>query len=617
MTISQLASLQTQARLPEHVINPAPERYLGENYAVIDFETTNRDHGSALSDGNALILACGRLGSEHPLASRYPDGFSFWGDEFHQDELLQIVRSAGFIVGHNLKFEYQWLQRCGYDLHDAVGYDTMLGEYVIAGNRRFKLGLDESCSRYGYAGKRSFVSALIVGGVCPSAIPAASLEAYCTQDVECTEQLFLAQRRRLSELGLLPVLYQRCLVTPVLSDIERHGMRLDVEIVTEKFNEYSARYSRAIEEFTRIAGGRNPRSGKQMGEFLYGPTDKGNLGFARLVDRHRNVLLTPSGRDRTDAHTILALKADTDEQRAFKAVCTDLSKLKVPVQNLQKMKAVLDAGETLVHARFNQAVTQTHRLSSTGAGRGGFQFHNFDRAFKRCFRSREANFVVAEADAPQLEFRTAGILGHDERILESVRAGEDVHAFTASILGTSRQNAKAHTFKPLYGGYSGTPKEKAYYQAFREKYAATFEEQTRWTMIVAGSPSGELVTPWGLRFYWPGTKISRSGYVENTPSIFNYPIQSLATADIIPLCLVMIWHMMKDLNGFITNTIHDSVIAEIDREHLDRYKQIVVECFTKHIYTVLGRLYGLEFKMPLGVAIKSGVHWGEGQEELF
>lgn len=609
----------TSTKLPAKLLEPNPEVYLSDNYIVIDFETTNKSRGSALDGSNRLILACAKLGSGHPDYSTYPSGYSHWGSEFEQSGLLRLIQQADVIVGHNLKFEYQWLVRCGYELGSALGFDTYLAEYCIAGNRRWKLGLDECCERHGIVGKRSFVAALIGGGVCPSDIPSDALEAYCQQDVRSTEQLFLSQRRRLVQLGLLPVVYQRCLVTPVLSDIERNGMCLSADIVKDKHGEYITKFNQATGRFAQIAGGRNPRSSKQMGEFLYGDPAAGNLGFQEILDRHGIPDRTTGGRPRTDGPTIAQLDAATAAQRTFKEACVELSKLKVPVQNLKKMMDILAKGEQIVKAKFNQAVTQTHRLSSSGVGDYGFQFHNFDRAFKPCFRSRGAGYVVVEADAPQLEFRVAGELGHDEAVSRSVTNGEDVHAFTASILGTTRQKAKAHTFKPLYGGQSGTDKEKKYYKAFRKKYAQLYKEQTKWTMTVAGNKDGKLVTASGLVFYWPGTKIRESGYVENTPSIFNYPVQSFATAEIIPLCLVMIWHRMnaEGIDGFIVNTIHDSVIAEIAEKDLDKYKQIVVDCFTQDIYTVLKSLYGIEFKTPLGVAIKHDTHWGQGKEELY
>ena len=603
--------------LPDFIANPKPEIYLSDNYIIADFETTNLDKGNALNPSNRLILACARLGRGHPESKRYPRGYTHWGSEFEQSRLIELIQNAQFVIGHNLKFEYGWLARSGYDLRSALGYDTMLGEYVLAGNRKWELGLDATAKRYGVGGKSRLVSSLIKGGVCPSEIPANLLESYCERDCITTEAVFQIQRQRLRKHGLLQILYQRCLVTPVLADIERHGLSLDTDIVKEKYNEYTAKFVHANARFTELAGGRNPRSSKQMGQFLYGGPAEGGIGFQEITDRHGNILKTVGGRYRTDGPSIACLEASTPEQKRFKAVCAEISKLKVPVQNLQKMQDVLNSGETLVRARFNQAVTQTHRLSSSGSGVGGFQFHNFDRAFKRCFRARaNEGWSMVEADAPQLEFRVAGFLGQDKHVFQSVSAGEDVHAFTASIVGCSRQGAKAHTFKPLYGGQSGTRKEKAYYKAFREKYDDLYKTQQSWTYEVAGNPEGRLVTDWGLRFYWPGTTIASSGYVNNTPSIFNYPIQSLATADIIPLTLVMIWHRMRNMQGFIVNTIHDSVIAEVPDSELQQYKDIIVRSFTVDIFTMLKRLYNLDFNIPLGVTIKAAPHWGEGQEEL-
>ena len=52
--------------------------------------------------------------------------------------------------------------------------------------------------------------------------------------------------------------------------------------------------------------------------------------------------------------------------------------------------------------------------------------------------------------------------------MEDIKNGVDVHQYTADVIGVSRQDAKAHTFKPLYGGTTGTDDEKRYYSAFKE-----------------------------------------------------------------------------------------------------------------------------------------------------
>jgi DNA polymerase I-like protein with 3'-5' exonuclease and polymerase domains len=76
------------------------------------------------------------------------------------------------------------------------------------------------------------------------------------------------------------------------------------------------------------------------------------------------------------------------------------------------------------------------------------------------------------------------------------------------------------------------------------------------------------------------------------------------------LTLVLIWHLTKDLRCDIVNTIHDSVVAEVDEIDLDRYKQIVIDCFTTEIVWLMERLYGMKLKVPLGCEIKAGTHWG-------
>ena len=89
---------------------------------------------------------------------------------------------------------------------------------------------------------------------------------------------------------------------------------------------------------------------------------------------------------------------------------------------------------------------------------------------KRVIQSRWENGQILEVDFAQLEFRTAVFLAQDEQGMQDIADGIDVHQYTADIIGVSRQDAKAHTFKPLYGGVTGTEDEKRYYTKFLEKY---------------------------------------------------------------------------------------------------------------------------------------------------
>ena len=593
--------------LPSFITNPNSSTYLSNRYVVIDFETTNIDNGTALNPGNNLVLACWRGGgvlAGHGLSGQYTQ--VQWGTEYDQGRLLDAISRVDFVVAHNTKFELQWLVRCGIDLRKVLCFDTMLGQYVLNGNRTGPLGLSAVAAQYGLGQKDNLVSKMIAAGICPSEIPKQLLEKYCKQDVELCEQVFLKERELLNERGQLAVAYSRNLVTPVLADMETKGMCLDKDRVLETYKDRIAGFNKTLDKFATATGGINPRSAKQVREFIYN-----TLGFRDVLDFRGKPTLTGAGERSTSRDTIARLVAETPEQKEFKRLALLIAKDKVPIGNLKKMKAVLDRGDNIVYAKFNQAITQTHRLSSSGRG-GGFQFHNFDRLFKRLFTARLPGRVVVEADAPQLEFRAAALLAGDEAAIAGIVAGEDIHALTAATLGLERQDAKKFTFGPLYGKNTGTKRELAYYKAFREKYPQIYKTQQAWCHEVL--KKGELRMPWGMRFYWPGTKMSKTGYIDNTTSIFNYPIQSFATAEIIPLTLVMVWHLTQDLKCDIVNTIHDSIVAEVDKTDLDKYRKIVIDCFTRDIYWLVERLYGMKLKVPLGVDIKAGTHWGEVQD---
>ena len=443
-------------RLPSFVRSPDPAVFLGDGYLVLDFETTNREHGSALDAANSLLLACWRVGPSHPSFGSGRDR-SHWDDEFHQDRLVSDIAHADFIVAHHAKFELGWLKRCGVDLRKVLPYCTMIGEKVLAGNRKRFLGLEATAQRRGLGGKVSWVAALIKAGVCPSVIPRGPLEAYCRQDVALTERVLLLQRTELHRDGLLPVHYCRNLVTPVLADVEFNGMMLDRDRVREVYDDYASRYADLDGEFGKLTGGLNVKSPQQLAAHIYGePVEltaeeiaagkKPALGFAEVEDYKGRVVRTapskkaPGGNKKTDKETVAKLKAKTPAQKAFIKVAKELIKLKTSLQNLTKMQAICDASpeSPIVYATFNQTVTDTDRLSSTGR-RGGFQFHNFDRAFKRLFRARKAGGRLCEGDAPQLEFRGATYLGNDAIAKQDILSGLDVHAVSASTIGVGRQ----------------------------------------------------------------------------------------------------------------------------------------------------------------------------------
>ncbi len=572
----------------------------------MDFETTNLEKGSALNSRNRLLLAVCILGPDHPSRRRAGRIVCLWNGEHDSGELVRLVEECGFLVAHNAKFELQWLRRCGVDLRAVRTYCTQIGQYCLNGNRRRPLSLDALTG----GGKRRYVHWLIEHGVCPSEINRRDLEEYCQEDVELTERLFLEQRVKLDKLGLLPVVYQRNMVTPALADIEFSGVKAGHERAKSAYRSVFGDYQRATADLEGITGPINWNSPKQISDILYG-----SLGFSELLDRRGNPLRTGKGAKRTDATTIASLQAESKTQRDFKRAYAKLAPLKKQVQILEKLLKACEQDEGMIYARFNQTVTQTHRLSSTG-GKWKFQFHNFPRAFKSLFTCRQPGWVIAEADAPQLEFRVAVYLGNDTAGRRLIETNGDVHGLSSKVIGVDRQEAKKHTFKPLYGGESGTKKEQAYYEAFRKEYPGIYRTQEGWVSKVAIEK--KLRTISGLIFYWPEARLVAYGKkmrLNCRANVFNYPVQSFATADIIPTTLVLLWHMLAGMQSFICNTIHDSVISEVHPDEVETYKVIVELAFTGDIlYDVLYRLYNVKLDVPLGADLKIGQYWGEGSK---
>lgn len=612
--------------LPSFLTNPDPDIYRTGSYVVLDFETTNIDHGSALNPDNRIVLACWR-DSDGNNSYRF-------GGELDMAPLVGACNRADFLIAHNAKFELQWLERCGYDIGSRPVYCTMVGEWVLAGNRRWRINLAACAERHSLGvSKDDTVSSLIRSGVCPSDIPRSLLLRYCAADIVATEALFRSQLGCFDGTRLLPVVYTRCLVIPPLADIETRGLHLDPDLVEEVYNDTVSNYAKVMAELDQLTGGINVNSPPQVATFVYG-----ELGFKELCDRQGNPIRNkptkqfPGGLPRTDEATLLSLRATTNDQKRFISLRKRQAKLNSALsKNLSMFVGACREHNGMIYAEINQGRTVTHRTSSAGKQTyykmfdafKGCQFQNLPRKFKRLFNSRNEGWLFAEADGRQLEFRVAGDLGNDDVIRKEIVDGYDVHSFTRDVISRAggkeitRTEAKKHTFKPLYGGQSGTKAEKAYYRAFAEKYRQLVDQQNSWCIEVAETK--KLVCPWGFTFHWPEAKQSNDGYLNVRTNVVNAPIQSFATADIIPVGLTYFWHRIRSDQMFIVNTVHDSIEVELPPEERELFEEKVVQAMTDDVFSYLDKVYHHQFSVPLGVGMVIGEHWGvlpEGEEEV-
>lgn len=380
----------------------AHETFLSDNYVVLDFEIAVNDegHGSPVNEVNHMLLACWKRGPGHPAFVPYASNvvYSQWGNEYEQSEVLDAIEQADFFIAHHAKYECGWLIRAGMHYEDMTCFCTLLGEYVRLGNRAaggegmapMSLSLDACTRRRGGRPKDPVVDLLIKNGISPERIPQQWLEQRCRQDVSTTEQLFLSLRRTLRASGRLPVLWTRCLITPNLAKIETEGMFVDGPRVEEAHAQYSARLVVLMEQMREMTGGINPRSSKQVAEFVYDV-----LKFKEKTDQNGNPKRTPGGARLTRQSDLDSLVATNKRQREFVSLRKEISQVSSAISKaLDFLLGVSREMDGRFVGQFNQAATATHRLSSSGVPvafemfkgkEKTTQFQNLPRVFKRLF----------------------------------------------------------------------------------------------------------------------------------------------------------------------------------------------------------------------------------------
>tara|TARA_X000001388_G_scaffold40947_1_gene28843 strand:- start:1363 stop:3405 length:2043 start_codon:yes stop_codon:yes gene_type:complete len=265
-----------------------------------------------------------------------------------------------------------------------------------------------------------------------------------------------------------------------------------------------------------------------------------------------------------------------------------------------------------LHVRLTQHMTATGRFSGRDPN-----MQNMPRGgtfpVKKVFVSRFAGGKIMEADFAQLEFRAAAYLSQDGVAIEEVSTGFDVHSYTASVITdagqpTDRQTAKAHTFAPLYGatGFGRTAAEAEYYTHFTEKYQGIGDWHSR--LAKEAIATGKITTPSGREFAFPDVVRKPNGRVSNFTQIKNYPVQSFATADIVPIALLHIDKLLDGMQSCVVNTVHDSIVIDIHPDEERRVTDIIHQT-NKELPDLITIRWGLVFNVPLLLEAKIGPNW--------
>ena len=345
-----------------------------------------------------------------------------------------------------------------------------------------------------------------------------------------------------------------------------------------------------LEETAQVAGLKFTAPSKEWASANGFSTGKGNLDVLIATARNNGM---------HDAESFLS------DLKRLSAISSYLSSFVEGIANYTKHDGFLHVGLT-------QHITATGRFSGRNPN-----MQNMPRGgtfpVKKVFVSRWDGGSIMEADFAQLEFRTAAFLAQDETAIREIETGFDVHSYTAQVITeagqqTSRQEAKAHTFAPLFGatGYGRSKAEAAYYHHFTEKYRGVAawhrnlgEEAIRFNKITNIS---------GRQYAFPDCRRRDNGSPSHFTMIKNYPVQGFATGDVVPVVLNRLHELLQPLHSCVVNSVHDSMVVDVHPDETNRVLHII-ELLNNGINDLVEEKYGVKMNVPLLLEAKIGPNW--------
>jgi DNA polymerase-1 len=513
-------------------------------------------------------------------------------------------------VGHDLKADIGLLARHGVQVRGPL-VDTMIASYLIDVTRA-PHALETLASEH--LGYRAITDQDVFGrgskASDPADVPASTLLTFAGERADLALRLADVLQSKLAETGL-GELFERMEMplVPVLADIERAGVRIDIEALgalsRRLDQEMAARGARIFE----LGGGEfNINSPKQLSEVLF---DK---------------LKLPAGR-KTGKTRVASTSVDVLEDLAL---VHELPRLILEWRGMQKLKGTyIDALPQLVspetgrvHTCFNQAVAATGRLSSSDPNLQNIPIRTeLGREIRQAFVA-EAGCVLISADYSQIELRVLAHLSNDSALIDAFRRGEDIHDQTAlKIFGAPsgldprelRRRAKMVNYALLYGKTAfslardiGVTQQAA--QAFIDAYFAGFPGVRHYIdrTLEDARVSGFVATLFGRRRPVPElTSKNMQVRAATERMAVNMPIQGTA-ADILKRAMIDLAKALSESapradwpRPRMILTVHDELLFEVPREQADDIAALVRRLMEA----------AAELAVPLTVDVGIGDNW--------
>jgi len=561
-------TILTQAELESWL-----ERLRQAELFAFDTETTALDYMRADIVGVSIAVSAHEA-AYIPLAHDYPGA----PDQLDRDQVLNALKPLledpkRPKLGQNLKFDMSVCARAGINMQ-GIAHDSMLQSYVLDSTAT-RHDMDSLAKKY--LGQETIKFEAIAGKgskqLTFNQIPLETAAPYAAEDADISLRLHQCLWPRIQALPSLTRIYREIEMplVPVLSRIERTGVRVDVEALKSQSQDLAERAAELEEQAYAAAGSRfNMGSPKQIGAIF----------FEQL--KLPVVAKTPKGAPSTSEAVLEKLAEDGHELPRLILEHRGLTKLRSTYTD--KLPAMVNPDTGRVHTSYHQAVAATGRLSSSDPNLQNIPIRSeAGRRIRRAFVP-EPGFRMLAADYSQIELRIMAHLSGDERLLAAFAAGQDIHRATAAeILGLrpdevtseQRRSAKAVNFGLIYGMSAfglarqlGIERQEAqdYVDAYFARYPGVraFMDKTR----EQARQDRYVETLFGRRLYL--TNIGHSNHQLRSAAertAINAPMQGTA-ADIIKRAMIAVdaWIHREQPPVRMIMQVHDELVFEVAEE---------------------------------------------------
>ena len=575
-----------------------------------------------------------------------------------------------FFAGHNIGFDLMYLYRDPVAkklIQSKRIWDTQLAEYILTGQQTKFASLDELCKKYRLPLKDDKIKGYFQAGLGSEKIPKEELIPYLEDDVANTWNIAVQQYSLAVETKQLDLILTQMEALHATIEMMFNGLCIDGEKLDSYTVEVVQQYvdtKLALETLMVGTVVEDINSPKQWSTYFFGGTKKikvkeevgtyknGNTKY-KLVEKtlvvKRAVDYVPdpdkvsdkTGQVSVDDSVLKDMADHVVSTRIKEVISTllqyrELSKqLSTYVQGLSKHILEFPKGK-FIHGKLNHTATVTGRLSSTSPNLQNIS----NNPIKQIFVSRFGeDGVLVEMDFNQLEVVALAHVTRDKQLIADISSGTDIHsALYNAMFGRmptkeERKPFKARTFQLIYGaGAKAISKQagcsldeaKKFIDVFYTRYPQVAEWHTSFADLVESS-SGYYMGADGLRQkfktckhmtktgrmfvfneYYNDSAWSSKMYSFSPTELKNYPIQGLATGDIVPMMLGIIFRKLigrEDVK--MVNTIHDSLMFDVRLESVGDFILSILEEL-KNTHKHFERI----FKHPLALKLNAGASYG-------